>query len=93
MELTPRNQALWKLARDTGRRLGLKLNSSRAGGGSDGNTASQYTATIDGLGPVGDGAHAVHEHLYVDRTLDRAALLAMLLIAPPLEQPAERKVS
>ena len=82
MEATPRNQALWQQARVLGRELGLDLAAARAGGGSDGNTTSQYTATLDGLGPVGDGAHAVHEFLYVDETLERAALLALLLAAP-----------
>lgn len=82
MESTPRNQALWELARETGARLGLDLTSARVGGGSDGNTTSQYTATLDGLGPVGHGAHATHEFLYIDKTLDRAALLAMLLLLP-----------
>jgi len=81
MEATPRNRALWLQVRELGRELGLDLQSVRAGGGSDGNTTSQYTATVDGLGPVGDGAHADHEFLYVDRTLERAALLAMLLCA------------
>ena len=69
-------------ARALGAELGLDLASARAGGGSDGNTTSQYTATLDGLGPVGDGAHAVHEFLYVDASLERAALLALLLAAP-----------
>ncbi|MDH3532006.1 MAG: M20 family metallopeptidase [Gammaproteobacteria bacterium] len=84
MEATPRNQQLWRLARETGRELGLDLHDARAGGGSDGNTTSQYTATLDGLGPVGDGAHARHEFLYIDKTLERTALLAMLLMSPPL---------
>ncbi len=82
MEATPRNQALWGQAQVLGKELGLELESARAGGGSDGNTTSQYTATLDGLGPVGDGAHAVHEFLYIDKTLERAALLALLLTAP-----------
>ncbi len=82
MEATPRNQALWRQAQAIGVELGLQLNQARAGGGSDGNTTSQYTATLDGLGPVGHGAHATHEFLYIDRTLERAALLAMLLLAP-----------
>lgn len=56
-----------------------------AGGGSDGNFTSLHAATLDGLGAVGDGAHAPHEHLSVKRTLERAALLALLLMAPPLE--------
>ena len=88
MEATPRNIALWKQAKALGTELGLDLRPARAGGGSDGNTTSQYTATIDGLGPVGDGAHAEHEHLYIDKTLERAALLALLLISRPVP-PAE----
>jgi len=88
MEATPRNIALWKQAKALGTELGLDLRPARAGGGSDGNTTSQYTATIDGLGPVGDGAHAEHEHLYIDKTLERAALLALLLISPSVP-PAE----
>lgn len=85
MESTPRNRRLWEVAEKAGAELGLELHRARAGGGSDGNTASQYTATLDGLGAVGDGAHAVHEHLLIDRTLERIGLLAMLLIAPPME--------
>jgi glutamate carboxypeptidase len=84
MEATPRNQALWRLAGDLGRQLGLDLKQAHAGGGSDGNTTSQFTATLDGLGAVGDGAHAEHEFLYLDKTLERTALLAMLLISPVL---------
>lgn len=83
MEATPRNTALWQQARALGSELGIDLRSARAGGGSDGNTTSQYTATIDGLGPVGDGAHAEHEFLYIDKTLERAALLTLLLLSPP----------
>jgi len=85
MESTPRNQKLWALAKRAGAELGLDLHETRAGGGSDGNTTSQFTATLDGLGPVGDGAHAVHEHLLIDKTLERTALLTMLLIAPAME--------
>lgn len=82
MEATPRNRALWERAQQVGQTLGLELGQARAGGGSDGNTTSQYTATLDGLGPVGHGAHAQHEFIYIDRTLERAALLAMLLLEP-----------
>ncbi len=85
MEATPRNRALWQLVHQAGRDIGLDLSRVKAGGGSDWNTTSQYTATIDGLGPVGHGAHAVHEFLYIDRTLERAALLAMLLLAPDMD--------
>ena len=84
MEATPRNRTLWESAEQSARKLGLKLQEARAGGGSDGNTTSQYTATLDGLGPVGDGAHAEHEFLYIDRTLERTALLTLLLLEPQL---------
>ncbi|HKL63655.1 MAG TPA: M20 family metallopeptidase [Woeseiaceae bacterium] len=90
LERTPRNRALWEAARTHGAALGLDLAEARAGGGSDGNTTSLYTATLDGLGPVGDGAHAEHEFLYLDRTLERAALLGSLLLAPDIgeEEPS-----
>ena len=81
MEPTPRNQALWNQARHIGEQLGLDLTRATVGGGSDGNTTSQFTATLDGLGPVGHGAHAIREFLYIDKTIERAALLAMLLLA------------
>ena len=85
MEATPRNVGLWRQAKKLGEELGLALRPSRAGGGSDGNTTSQYTATLDGLGPVGDGAHAEHEYVDIDKTLERAALLTLLLLSPPAE--------
>jgi glutamate carboxypeptidase len=85
MEPTPRNHKLWERAQEVGEELGIELHQVRAGGGSDGNTTSQFTATIDGLGPVGDGAHAIHEHLLIDKTLERAALLTMLLTTPVME--------
>ena len=83
LEPTPRNTALFETARALGSRVDLTLAGGLAGGGSDGSTASLYTATLDGLGPVGDGAHAAHEYLEIGPTLDRAALLALLLLAPP----------
>jgi glutamate carboxypeptidase len=89
LERTPRNRAFWQLAREIGAELGLELSEAMAGGGSDGNTTSLYTATLDGLGPVGDGAHALHEQLDIDRTIERAAFLALLLLAPALEEIAD----
>ena len=85
MESSPRNEALWTQAVAAADQLGFELSRAKVGGGSDGNTTSQFTATLDGLGPVGHGAHAKHEHLLIDRTLERAALLTMLLLAPPTE--------
>jgi glutamate carboxypeptidase len=82
MEPLPRNQALWRQARDLGRRLGLELDQAAVGGTSDGNTTSQYTATLDGLGAVGDGAHAVHEQAWIPQLVERSALLVLLLLAP-----------
>ncbi len=85
MERTPANQQLWHLARRLGAELGLELEQGLAGGGSDGNTTSLYTSTLDGMGPVGDGAHARHEHLHIGKSLERAALLCLLLMADELE--------
>jgi glutamate carboxypeptidase len=82
LERTARNGRLWEEAKHVGNALGVELNETTAGGGSDGNTTSLFTATLDGLGAVGDGAHAAHEHIDVDATLDRSALLAMLLMSP-----------
>ena len=62
--------------------LDIPLQQGMAGGGSDGNYTSLYTATLDGLGAVGDGAHARHEFLYIDKMIERTALLALLLLAP-----------
>ena len=85
MERTPANRQLWRLVHRSGLELGLELEQGLAGGGSDGNTTSLYTATLDGMGPVGDGAHARHEHLHIGKTLERTALLSLLLIADELE--------
>jgi glutamate carboxypeptidase len=85
MERTPRNKRLWSLARDMGELLGLDLEQAAAGGGSDGNTTSQYTATLDGLGTTGDGAHARHEHIVTEKLLERTALLTLLVMADSLK--------
>ncbi|HWM94064.1 MAG TPA: M20/M25/M40 family metallo-hydrolase [Thermoanaerobaculia bacterium] len=82
LEPNPRNRALWHAAERCARRLGIELGEGTAGGGSDGNFTSQHAATLDGLGAVGDGAHALHEHVVIDRMPERAALLAGLLLEP-----------
>lgn len=82
LERTPENRVLWRAARRLGKAMGLELEEGRAGGGSDGNTTNLHTPTLDGLGAVGDGAHALHEYIEVDRTLERCALLAGLLLLP-----------
>ncbi|MDP9325844.1 MAG: M20/M25/M40 family metallo-hydrolase, partial [Candidatus Dormibacteraeota bacterium] len=56
------------------------LAGATVGGGSDGNlTAALGTPTLDGLGAVGDGAHAEHEHVLVSEMAPRAALVALLV--------------
>ena len=82
LESTPRNRAIWQSAAKTASSLGIELGEAQVGGASDGNFASQFTATLDGLGAVGDGAHADHEHLIIERMPERAALLACLLALP-----------
>ncbi|MEN8187470.1 MAG: M20 family metallopeptidase [Bacteroidota bacterium] len=85
MERTVRNQTLWRMAKDLGGLIGLDLKEASAGGGSDGNTTSQFTATLDGLGTTGDGAHAMHEYIFSDKLIERTALLTLLLTADPLK--------
>lgn len=90
MEKTERNDLLWKAAKIEGARIGLILEAATAGGGSDGNTTSQYCATLDGLGTTGDGAHAPHEFIYTDKLVERTILLTLLLDLPPIS-PYQRK--
>ena len=82
MEHTKANRNLWKAAKVAGNGLGLDLAEATAGGGSDGNTTSLYCATLDGLGTVGDGAHAPHEFIYIDKLIERTALLTLLICLP-----------
>lgn len=83
MERTPANHALAETAIRLGAAVGLELSeAAMVGGASDGNTTSQHTATLDGLGPVGQGAHAIDEHVEVSSLPERAALLALLLASP-----------
>ncbi|NNK18032.1 MAG: M20 family metallopeptidase [Maribacter sp.] len=85
MERTARNQKLWHLAKAKGLLLGLDLQEATAGGGSDGNTTSAFTATLDGLGTTGDGAHALHEFIFLDQLPERTALLTLLLLSDSLD--------
>lgn len=82
LEPNSRNRALWQAAERCAGELGIELGEGTAGGGSDGNFTSEYVATLDGLGAVGDGAHAVHEHVVTARMPERAALLARLMLEP-----------
>jgi len=86
MEKTPRNQDLWEMAKKQGQQLGIDLEEATAGGGSDANTTSLYTATLDGLGTPGDGAHAAHEYILQNKLIERTALLTLLLLLEPLNK-------
>jgi glutamate carboxypeptidase len=80
MERTTGVAALFGTAQEVGRELGIKLREIAVGGGSDGNfTAGLGIPTLDGLGGVGDGAHAAHEHVVVAELARRAALLARMI--------------
>jgi glutamate carboxypeptidase len=73
---------LFQLAEKLGAELGLKLEESLTGGGSDGNfTAALGIPTLDGIGAVGEGAHASNESILIDRMADRTALIGKLLAA------------
>ena len=73
---------LFRRAQQLARDLDVTLEESMTGGGSDGNlTAALGIPTLDGLGGVGEGAHAVNESILVDRIADRTALLAKLIAA------------
>ena len=80
MERSKAVAALFKLAQQAGGELGLKLTEVTVGGGSDGNfTAALGIPTLDGLGAVGDGAHARHEFVVTTEISRRTALLARLI--------------
>jgi len=80
MERKPGTVALYKQARKLAAELGFELDEAATGGGSDGNfTAALGIPTLDGLGAVGEGAHATHESVVIDHLVPRTALLAALL--------------
>jgi glutamate carboxypeptidase len=82
MERTSGVAALYAQAKAIARDLGWKLGEAAVGGGSDGNfTAGLGIPTLDGLGGVGDGAHATHEHILISELPRRAALIAGLIEA------------
>ena len=80
MERTDGVARLFALAEEVGAALGQTVGEGSTGGGSDGNfCAALGIPTLDGLGAVGDGAHAQHEHVLVSHLVPRATLLAALL--------------
>lgn len=82
LELTEANQQFLEEAKSKMAALGLSLEGAVVGGGSDGNfTSALGVATLDGMGSVGEGPHARHEHIRVTETLERLALLTALLVS------------
>ena len=80
MERTPGVARLYDLARQVAGDLGQSLAEGATGGASDGNfTAALGVPTLDGLGAVGEGPHALHEHVVIKELAPRAALVAGLL--------------
>jgi glutamate carboxypeptidase len=72
--------ALFKKARAIAAELGFSLEEAATGGGSDGNfTAALGVPTLDGMGAVGDGAHAAHESVVIEHLVPRTALLAAMI--------------
>ncbi len=80
MERKPGTVALYKQARRHAAELGFQFDEASTGGASDGNfTAALGVPTLDGLGAVGEGAHAAHESVVIEHLVPRTALLAALL--------------
>jgi glutamate carboxypeptidase len=80
MERKSGTVALYKQAHKLAAELGFQLDEATTGGASDGNfTAALGIPTLDGLGAVGEGAHAAHESILTDHLVPRTALLAALL--------------
>jgi glutamate carboxypeptidase len=80
LERTPEVAALFAKAQKVAKQLGFHVNEIAVGGGSDGNfTAGMGIPTLDGMGPVGDGAHSPRESVVAAEMPRRAALLAGLI--------------
>jgi len=80
MERTPKTAKLFQRAHRIAAEMGFKLEEAATGGGSDGNfTAAVGTPTLDGMGAVGEGAHAAHESVLVSSLVERAVLLAAMV--------------
>jgi glutamate carboxypeptidase len=82
LERTSGVRRLFRVARSLAAQLGVDLEESSTGGGSDGNfTAALGVPTLDGIGAVGEGAHSPNESILINRIADRTALLAKLVVA------------
>ena len=74
--------SVYALARESAARIGVDLGEAAVGGASDGNfAAAMGLPVLDGLGAVGAGAHARHEHISIDGMVERAAVAAGVIAA------------
>ena len=81
MERSRGTVRLFRQAQALAGELGFALDEASTGGGSDGNfTAALGIPTLDGMGAVGEGAHARHESVLVEHLAPRTALLAAMLM-------------
>jgi glutamate carboxypeptidase len=81
MERTRRTVRLFEQARALAAEIGLELHEASTGGGSDGNfTSAMELPTLDGMGAVGDGAHARHESVVVEHLAARTAMIAGMVV-------------
>ncbi|MFB0505313.1 MAG: M20/M25/M40 family metallo-hydrolase, partial [Thermodesulfobacteriota bacterium] len=76
---TERSLELLRLIQEAGRELGVDIDEIPTGGGSDGNHASHYAPTVDGLGPQGTGAHSPDETLIAPTLLERSKVFALFI--------------
>jgi glutamate carboxypeptidase len=82
MVRAPQIAALYARAEALAGEMGFEITEAGSGGGSDGNfTAALGVPTLDGMGAVGDGGHALHEHVVIDSLPERAALLAAMILS------------
>lgn len=81
MVRTPQIAGMFAQAQRFAARLGFDLTETGSGGGSDGNfTAALGVPTLDGMGVVGEGGHALHEHVVIPSLPQRASLLALMIL-------------
>jgi len=92
MERTRGTVKLYRQAHALAAELGFELDEAATGGASDGNfTSALGIPTLDGMGAVGEGAHAIHESIVIEHLAPRTALLASLLSTPPTFSESQKK--
>lgn len=80
MECTQKSQELFAIAKEEAEELGFKVDDAKVGGSSDGNFTAPIVRTLDGMGLLGDGIHAEHEHILKAHLAQRMALLTNTIL-------------